>query len=132
VQGKQVRLSWEKSPSSGMIQYIVVRKQSEPPLSPFDGEVLYEGASNSYVDKSLRPLIECYYCVYARRGSTCSATGTLAQHTVLLVPEVENLRILPTNGGAQLGGDGDAAFVIQRIGVFACHLPHLTLLFNIS
>ena len=102
AQGKQVRLSWEKTPSSGMIQYVVVRKHSTPPLTAYDGDVLYEGASNSFVDKTLQPLTECWYCVYVKRGSTFSLTGAVAEVPVLIVPEVEELRILPTNCGAQL------------------------------
>ena len=102
TQGKQVRLSWEKTPSSGMIHYVVVRKQSAPPLTAYDGDVLYEGASNSFVDKTLQPLSECWYSVYVKRGSTFSLTGAVAAQPVLIVPEVEKLRILPTNCGAQL------------------------------
>jgi hypothetical protein len=102
AQGRQVRLSWEKSPSSGMIHYVVVRKQSGPPLTAYDGDTLYEGASNSFVDRTLSPLSESWYSVYVKRGSTYSNAGAASAQPVLLIPEVENLRILPTNGGAQL------------------------------
>ena len=102
AQGKQVRLSWDKTPSSGMIQYVVVRKLLSPPLTAYDGDVLYEGTSNAFVDKSLAPLSECWYSVYVKRGSTFSLTGAVSEQPVLIVPDVENLRILPTNCGAQL------------------------------
>ena len=105
AQGSQVRLSWEKSPSVGIVNYVVVRKRLSTPLTAFDGEVVYEGISNSFIDKNPPALTEIYYCVYSKRGSTYSKTGAVTAKPVLIAPEVENLKILPKSGGAQLSWD---------------------------
>lgn len=107
VLDKRVHLTWDVSPSRGMKDYIVVRKQGSQPLTAYDGDILYEGHANSLIDKTAQPLTEYYYTVYSRRGGTFSETG-VTQGPVLIVPEIQNLRILPTDGGAHLTWDYNA------------------------
>lgn len=98
---KQVRLQWSRSASPGVIEYVLVRKAGGEPLTAFDGDVLYDGAANSFVDFTAKPLCEYYYRVYARRGGAYSDNAAAAA-PALIVPEIENLRILPSDMGAQL------------------------------
>lgn len=98
---RHVRLTWSVSTATGLKDYVVVRKQSESPLTAYDGDILYEGKANSFLDKTCTPLVDYYYSIYTRRGGAYSATAAMAG-PVLIVPEIEELRILPTDQGAQL------------------------------
>ena len=99
--GRLVNLNWGASPSPGTIRYLVVRKRETPPFTAFDGDVLYNGPACSFVDKTADPLGEYYYKVYAHRGGSYSPEGSCAG-PVMVVPEIEGLRIFPADQGAQL------------------------------
>ncbi len=101
VQGRQVRLTWSPSDSPGTPEYVLVRKQGSSPYTAYDGDILYEGPANSYTDSGAGALREFYYRVFSRRGGAFSADGAPCG-PILIVPEIENLRILPADQGAQL------------------------------
>lgn len=104
VFGHRVRLDWLKSPANGVISYTLVRKADSAPLTAYDGDILYEGMGNSFEDLSAPPLRRCYYSVYVKRGNAYSETAAVSA-SVLLVPEVENLRMVPTDSGARISWD---------------------------
>lgn len=112
---KHVRLTWAASSGAGLKEYIVVRRQDVAPLTERDGEILYEGPANSFLDRSATPLTEYYYAVFTRRGGTVSAASATAG-PVLLAPDVAHLRILPTDMGAQLSWDYDAG--IKEVAIW--------------
>ncbi len=102
--GRFVRLSWGKSPSPGLVEYVLVRKRGSLPLTALDGDVLYDGPANSFVDKTAESLTEYYYSLYAKRQGTFSQEYVSAG-PLLSIPEVEGLQILPCDQGAQLTWD---------------------------
>ncbi|MCL2856622.1 MAG: hypothetical protein FWE19_02715 [Oscillospiraceae bacterium] len=99
--GRQMHLNWQASGSPGSIKYLLVRKQGEEPFTAFDGDVVYNGPACFFIDKTAHPLAEYYYKVYTHRGGTYSAKGQIVG-LIMAVPEVEQLRIFPADGGAQL------------------------------
>ncbi|MCL2578970.1 MAG: hypothetical protein FWE32_02945 [Oscillospiraceae bacterium] len=99
--GRQVNLNWQASDSPGMIRYLVVRKRDDSPFTAFDGDVLYNGPACSFMDKTAEPLTEYHYKVYAMRGSSYSKDGS-SFGPIMVVPEIEQLRIFPADQGAQL------------------------------
>jgi hypothetical protein len=101
LEGRQVRLGWTTSNSPGKADYVLVRKQGCVPYTAFDGDVLYEGPANSFVDQTAPALKEVYYRVFARRGNVFSPDGAHCG-PILIIPEIEDLRILPADQGAQL------------------------------
>ncbi len=101
VQGRQVRLGWTTSDCPGKSDYVLVRKQGSAPYTAFDGDVLYEGPANSFVDRTAPALKEFYYRVFARRGNVFSPDGADCG-PILIIPEIEDLRVLPADQGAQL------------------------------
>lgn len=98
---KHVRLTWTASEGAGLKEYIVVRRQDVAPLTAGDGEVLYEGLANSFLDRTASPLIDYYYAIFTRRGGAVSAASATAG-PILLAPDVQRMRILPTDMGSQL------------------------------
>jgi hypothetical protein len=104
VTERHVRLTWSVSAAIGVKDYVVVRKAAEPPLTAYDGDILYEGRANSFLDKTALPLTDYYSSVYTRRGGAYSPEAALAG-PLMIVREIENLRILPLDTGAQLSWD---------------------------
>ena len=100
-EGRELHLSWKPSESPGMVKYLLVRKKDTAPFTAFDGEVVYNGPACFFIDKTAIPLGEYYYKVFAHRGGTYSTTGETIG-PVMPVPEIEELRIFPADGGAQL------------------------------
>ncbi|MDL2233812.1 hypothetical protein LJC63_09605 [Ruminococcaceae bacterium OttesenSCG-928-L11] len=104
VFGRRVRLDWTKSPAGGRVSYVLVRKTDSAPLTAYDGDILYEGMAHSFEDLTAAPLRRHYYSVFVKRGNAFSETGTVSA-SVLIVPEVESLRIVPTDAGARISWD---------------------------
>lgn len=101
VSGRQVNLSWGITQLPYAVTYCIVRKQAGEPLTAFDGDILYDGPANSFIDKTAAVLTEYYYSVFTKRAGTYSRVGTVSE-PVIVVPEIEDLRILPVDSGAQL------------------------------
>jgi hypothetical protein len=101
VADKQARLAWSDAGAPGAAIYLLVRKQGAVPFTPFDGDILYEGQACSHVDCSAEPLTDYYYRIFTRRGTIYSKTGA-SFGPVMLIPELENVKILPADQGAQL------------------------------
>ena len=99
-----VVVSWGKSPATGALEYVLVRKAQSSPKTPVDGEVLYEGGATTFTDQAPPPLVTLYYSVFVRRGTAFSKNGLCAQ-ALMYVPEVQNLSIMPVDQGAQLTWD---------------------------
>ncbi|MFV0401556.1 MAG: double zinc ribbon domain-containing protein [Oscillospiraceae bacterium] len=101
----KVLLSWGRSPSTGMLRYVVVRKERSVPLTAYDGDILYEGAENAFVDDAIPTLRTFYYSVFVKRGSCYSDIGAVAAAPVRIIPEIQNFRVVPADQGAQLSWD---------------------------
>lgn len=104
-QGEMVTLNWSKSPSPGNIIYIVVRKQGSVPLTAFDGDVVYQGEENYFVDNTIPPLETFFYSLFVKRGSTFSEIGAVAPSPVRVAAELKNFKIIPGDRAVQLTWD---------------------------
>ena len=100
LKDRNVRISWDKSPSKGIISYILVKKEDSAPLTAYDGEILYEGMSNFFDEVNVKTLKRYFYSVYVKRGNAYSES-VLISKSVLIVPEVENLRLVPLDSGVR-------------------------------
>jgi len=101
LQGRLVHLGWNTSDSPGKADYVLVRKEGSVPYTAFDGDVLYQGPATSFVDRQAPALKEIYYRVFARRGNVFSPGGAHCG-PILIIPELEDLRILPADQAAQI------------------------------
>ena len=101
VSGRQVSLRWSSNGRAGKLEYVLVRGSGAAPVTAFDGDILYEGPANSYIDSSTGALTEYYYSVFSRRGGAYCKTGATFG-PVMIIPEIEGLRVLPADQGAQL------------------------------
>ncbi|MDR2908252.1 MAG: hypothetical protein LBU86_00010 [Oscillospiraceae bacterium] len=101
VAGRVVRLGWSDAGAPGAATYLLVRLKGSVPLTPFDGDVIYEGQACSFVDRAADPLADYYYRVFTKRSTIYSKNGA-SFGPVTLIPELENLRILPADQGAQI------------------------------
>lgn len=100
--GDAVSVNWTSSPSSGNIEYILVRKEDSVSLTAYDGNILYEGDQNTFSDKHVPPLRNFFYSVFVKRGSSYSEMGAVAAAPVRIVPELKEFKIIPGEGAAQI------------------------------
>ncbi|WRS26718.1 zinc ribbon domain-containing protein [Oscillospiraceae bacterium MB08-C2-2] len=108
VQENRIRLYWGSSNASGEPYYRLVRKEGGPPESPGDGETIYTGGLRRHEDTGAQRLKLYYYRIFACRGNACSGKGPVAG-PVVLVPELSELMLLPTDGGAYITWKFDPA-----------------------
>lgn len=111
-----VQIDWNSSPSSGVIRYILVRKEDSVPITAYDGDVLYEGTHHSFTDQNIPPLRSYYYSVFVKRGQSYSSFGAVSPTAIQIVPELSGLRILPADGGAQI--TWDAIPELQKVNIW--------------
>lgn len=101
VKGKTL-ITWQDTKANSLVSYVVVRKENIIPLTAFDGDVIYEGMEHSFEDESMTPLVNYYYSVFTKRGHVYSEIGAVAPVPLMRIPELEDLRIVPIDHGAQL------------------------------
>lgn len=94
AQGLEV--SWETSPSSGKIEYRIVRKEGTPPSNPKDGEMVCGSTERlSFIDSSPEPNVPYAYTVFARfAGLDFEKTGSQSG-LGLLEPVLRNISVIP-------------------------------------
>jgi len=59
--GLDVVLNWEKSGSTGPLEYVLVRKENSYPNSESDGNVIYRGKELSFTDAAFKT--STVYCI---------------------------------------------------------------------
>ena len=63
-------LSWDTAP--GYDTVVVVRGTAGQPISPWDGEVVFEGSGTSYADMDALPGLEYHYSLFTKDGDEYS------------------------------------------------------------
>ncbi|HEY0460093.1 MAG TPA: hypothetical protein VGC97_13230 [Pyrinomonadaceae bacterium] len=91
VQNGQVQVEWKNSLAVGTIEYIIVRREGQPPMSSNDGNVIGRTSSNSFRDETARPGSIVYYAVFADRGGSVSEPSVTK--SVLVIREVTNFSL---------------------------------------
>ena len=102
--GGHVALSWGESPSPYTDTYLLIRKKNSLPFTIFDGDLLYEGSAHSFTDTAALPLTTYRYSLFSKRAGTYSRAAVQAR-PVMIVPEIQNCKILPMDTGARLTWD---------------------------
>ncbi|MDU1845360.1 zinc ribbon domain-containing protein [Niallia sp. FSL W8-1348] len=98
---EEIVLTWVKSNSEGNLAYQIIRKENSPIENRDDGEVIGEIIGNKFIDnKSLSGKIY-YYSVVTKRFGALSSMAT-AIGPIMRMPEVEQLKAYPENGGIVL------------------------------
>lgn len=83
-----VVIKWGESPSTGNLEYAVVRCENRPPVAVSDGELIAKTPSNTFCDEKARPGSFVYYGVFAERGGAHSPC--VVSEGVLAIKEVED------------------------------------------
>jgi len=86
-----VIIRWKESPSSGNVEYAVVRCENRAPVTVSDGTVIAKLPSNSFCDEGVRPGSFVYYGVCAERGGAYSPC--VVSSGVLAIKEVEDFTL---------------------------------------
>jgi len=77
-----ISLKWDKSISSGTIEYRLIRKEREIPIKISDGEHLIDTINTSYDDTVAIPGITYYYAVFSMRSGIFSEKPTFSSPTL--------------------------------------------------
>lgn len=75
---KEIQLSWKNPPDKDFQAVRIRRSIKFYPLSPADGEMVYDGPEESYLDRGLTPGIRYYYTAFAYDSSGNFASGAIA------------------------------------------------------
>lgn len=86
-----VVIKWDESPATGHIEYVIVRCENRPPVTPSDGEVVAKIPNNSFSDESVRPGSFIYYGIFTERGGAFSRG--IVSDGVLAIKEVEDFSL---------------------------------------
>jgi len=100
----QIRLSWTNSPELDFAGVRILRKESGPPANAGDGELVYEGDDEEYVDTGLANGTTYFYSAFSydyapNYSSGVTANGTPEGHTI------ESVRYFPGNRKVKLFWD---------------------------
>ena len=100
---REIQLSWKNPPDKDFKGVRIMRSTKYFPLSPEEGDLVYDGPDENYLDKNLTPCVRYYYTAFAYDTSGNFASGAVASAVPLpcLVPppipvppvEIEVLKI---------------------------------------
>lgn len=102
--GRKIRLQWPKSPSTGVEQYVVLRRTGGAPSSVSDGTEIARVSDLSYDDLSAPIGTTCQYGVFALRGETASPQGA-SSSPVTAIAEVSDLVASADDGVVEISWD---------------------------
>lgn len=103
----QIGLSWTSPPELDFAGVRILRSTSGPPSNPGDGDLVYEGADEEYVDTGLTNGTTYYYTAFSHDYAPNYSNGVTKNGT----PEarsVGSIRCFPGNGKVTLYWDEEA------------------------
>ncbi len=74
----QIELSWKNPPDKDFAGVKIMRSTKYYPLSPEDGNLIYDGPAEKYLDENLEPCVRYYYTAFAYDISGNFASGAIA------------------------------------------------------
>lgn len=90
-------ISWNKSSSTGLVFYSVVRKEGTKPISVEDGTLIGRLNMCSITDRSIVSGVQYYYAVFAERGGVFSK-GLVTERTIGNFFEISNVTVVSGDG----------------------------------
>jgi len=85
---REIQLSWKNPPDLDFKGVRIMRSIEYFPLSPEEGDLVYDGSDENYLDKNLTPCVRYYYTAFAYDTAGNFASGAIATAVPLpcLVP----------------------------------------------
>lgn len=114
--GDRVALRWAKSPSTGDVDYVVVRREGAFPNSLDDGSPIYSGRETMFTDSGLSHGHSYGYAVFARRLGVVSVASRAAS-MVSFVAGVAGLKCIGGDGSVTLSWKAPAGVTEVRVGM---------------
>ena len=111
---RSVTLQWSASASQGKVEYKVLRKQNQPPVSPADGEVVYSGSALTCGNHNIPMNQEFYYAVFALREEVCSQQAAVS-NPVACVSAPTNVQYVPGDSQLMLSWQVEPSVVEMQI-----------------
>ena len=96
------QLQWRGDASDKTLRYVVVRSDSGWVRSVSDGEVLYRGSAEIFLDKEIQPGAVYYYNVFVERAGIYSKGARWDEKPVANLFEIRGLTATPGNGTVNL------------------------------
>lgn len=81
-QKSAIYLLWQNPSDEDFAAVTLVRSKRFYPVDPFDGEIVYQGRAQSYVDRDVVPGTVYYYTLFAKDGDGNYSSGVIAAAVV--------------------------------------------------
>ncbi len=82
----QIRLLWKNPPDRDFKGVRIMKSTEFFPLSPYDGNLVYDGSGETHIDKDVTPCIRYYYTAFAYDIYGNFASGAVASAVPLPCP----------------------------------------------
>jgi chitodextrinase len=93
-QENSIALTWKNPSNEDFDSVRIVRSDKFFPRDIFDGQLIFEGNIENYVDNNVQKGVQYYYSIFAKNSKGEYSSGALAQAKILLPGEI---RISPTS-----------------------------------
>jgi hypothetical protein len=84
---KDILLSWINPQNPDFEEVRLVRSDKFYPSEPFEGEIVYEGDAENFVDSDVEVGIRYYYAIFAKTKSGEYSSGSLAEARIPILGE---------------------------------------------
>ncbi len=83
----RINLSWTNPTSTIFDKVRIVRSENFYPRDQFDGDPIYEGRSDNFVDQNVVPGKKYYYAIFSMGNDGSYSSGALASAKTILISE---------------------------------------------
>ena len=115
---KDILLSWVNPTDPRFNDVRIVRTEGFYPIDQFDGDPIYEGDEQSFVDTSAKPGVTYYYAIFARDREGNYSSGALAQARIALPGELATSTIADPFANIPEASNVDPRFKSLRLADF--------------
>ncbi len=82
----QIIFSWHNPGEANFVRTVVVRKEGSYPISPADGQIIYEGRAQTFTDTNVQNKTTYYYAIYSYNHAKIYSSGV----NISLAPSTTN------------------------------------------
>ncbi len=94
-------ISWDTIEDKS-INFVVVRSVAQIALNVSDGEIIYEGDENTFIDKDIKPAIPYFYNVFTKRDSDISKGANCELKEAINFFEIVDVQAVPLDGSIEI------------------------------